>query len=100
MIKALSAIVIAGTTVMCTAIVHAVYGLFWLGRDAIDGAAPSFDWFGALLASALATAVVLLASTLAQQLLSAWPDNPLGPRTVRIPVRVTSRDPRLARTRR
>ncbi|SKA34922.1 hypothetical protein SAMN02745126_05578 [Enhydrobacter aerosaccus] len=79
MTKLLPALVVAGTVLITTAIVNLSYALFWLASSAAD-TAPTYDWGGALFASAIASMVVLLASALAQDLVER--------QAIRVPVRV------------
>ena len=71
----LPALVAAGTALITTAMVQAVYALFWFGRYLIDGAAPAYNWAGALTASIIATTLVLLASLATLRLMAARPSD-------------------------
>ena len=71
MTKLLPAIVAAGTALITTAMIFSVFGLFWLGHYFSDDAVPLFNWTRAFTVSAIATAVVLLASIFTLRLLSA-----------------------------
>ena len=70
MTKLLPAIVAAGTALITTAMILSVFGLFWLGHYLFDDAAPVFNWMRAFAVSAIATAVVLLASIFTLRLLT------------------------------
>lgn len=69
MTKLLPAIVAAGTALITTAMILSVFGLFWLGHYVFDDAAPLFNWMRALTVSAIATAVVLMASMVTLRLI-------------------------------
>lgn len=77
--KMLPALVAAGTALITTAMVQAVYALFWFGRYLINGAAPSYDWAGAFTASVIATTLVLLASLVTLRLMAARPSDEFFP---------------------
>jgi hypothetical protein len=74
--KMLPVLVAAGTALITTAMVQAVYGLFWLGQYLFGSTVPSYDWRGAFTISGVATTVVLLASLVALRLMaSRQPDD-------------------------
>lgn len=86
MTKMLPALVAAGTALITTAMVQAVYVLCWFGRYLLDGTAPAYDWAGAFVTSAIVTTVVLLASLVTLRLMAARPseemstnERPTGP---------------------
>lgn len=70
MTKMLPAIVAAGTALITTAMVQALYALVWLGRYLVDVRAPSYDWAGALTVSCIMSTMVLLASMIALRLMA------------------------------
>ncbi len=65
----LPVILVAVTALITTAIVEAIYSLFYLWHYAFGSAPPSHDWAGSLSVSGIATAIVLLAGVFAQRLL-------------------------------
>jgi hypothetical protein len=71
----LPALVAAGTALITTAMVQAVYALFWFGRYLIDGAVPAYNWAGAFTASIIATTLVLLASLATLRLMAGRPSD-------------------------
>jgi len=73
--KMLPALVAAGTALITTAMVQAVYALFWFGRYLIDGAVPAYNWAGAFTASIIATTLVLLASLATLRLMAGRPSD-------------------------
>ena len=73
----LPALVAAGTALITTAMVQAVYALFWFGRYLIDGTAPAYNWAGAFTASVIAIILVLLASLATLRLMAARPSDEL-----------------------
>ena len=75
----LPALVAAGTALITTAMVQAVYALFWLGRYLINGVIPAYNWAGAFTVSIIATTLVLLASLVALRLMAARPSDELFP---------------------
>ncbi|HKV14699.1 MAG TPA: hypothetical protein VJQ81_06620 [Reyranella sp.] len=75
MTKMLPALVAAGTALITTAMVQAVYALFWFGRYLIDGAVPAYNWAGAFTASIIATTLVLLASLATLRLMAGRPSD-------------------------
>lgn len=75
MTKMLPAIVAAGTALITTAMVQAVYALFWLGHYVFDDKASPYDWAGAFAVSGIAIAVVLLASMIALGLMARQSDD-------------------------
>ncbi len=73
MTKMLPALVAAGTALITTIMVQAVYALFWLGLYLFTDAAPAYDWGGAFTASGIVTTVVLLASLATLRLMAVRP---------------------------
>jgi hypothetical protein len=69
--KLLPALVAAGTALITTAMIQSVFGLFWLGHYLFDEATPVYNWERAFTVSAIATAVVLVASVVALRLIRA-----------------------------
>jgi TRAP-type C4-dicarboxylate transport system permease small subunit len=81
--KILPILLIAATTLVTTAIIQAVYGFLYLWQSAFGSTVPSYDWSESLSASAIATAVVLLAGAIAQRLFA---DKPVTPGSANAPV--------------
>ena len=65
---ALPAALVGLTALVTSALVHAGYTIWWLSQHLWHAQAPAFDWSGALMASGLATTLVLIAGLMVRRL--------------------------------